>query len=102
MASKPEYQHLVNELMICCKEVFKEEWLDREPVLGNMWANINPKGGMNQPHIHPNSLLSGVYYVKSNPKAGRLKIYDPRPGAQIVMPKEKKVNLLNIYGEMKH
>jgi uncharacterized protein (TIGR02466 family) len=86
MASKPEYQLLVNELMIMCKDVFKEEWLDREPVLGNMWANINPKEGMNQPHIHPNSLFSGVYYVKSNPQAGRLKIYDPRPGAQIVMP----------------
>ena len=86
MASKPEYQPLVNELMIMCKDVFKEEWLDREPVLGNMWANINPKEGSNQPHIHPNSLFSGVYYVKSNPQAGRLKIYDPRPGAQIVMP----------------
>ena len=86
MASKPEYQPLVNELMIMCKDVFKEEWLDREPILGNMWANINPKDGMNQPHIHPNSLFSGVYYVKSNPQAGRLKIYDPRPGAQIVMP----------------
>jgi len=86
MASKPEYQPLVNELIIMCKDVFKEEWLDRKPVLGNMWANINPKEGSNQPHIHPNSLFSGVYYVKSNPQAGRLKIYDPRPGAQIVMP----------------
>ena len=86
MASKSEYDSLVNELMIMCKDVFKEEWLNRKPVLGNMWANINPKEGMNQPHIHPNSLFSGVYYVKSNPQAGRLRIYDPRPGAQIVMP----------------
>ena len=23
------------------EEIFKEEWLDREPRLGNMWANIN-------------------------------------------------------------
>ena len=90
MASKPEYQPLVNELMIMSKDIFKEEWLDREPVLGNMWANINPKEGSNQPHIHPNSLFSGVYYVKSNPQAGRLKIYDPRPGTQIVMPARKK------------
>jgi len=90
MASKPEYQPLVNELMIMSKDVFKEEWLDREPVLGNMWANINPKEGSNQPHIHPNSLFSGVYYVKSNPQAGRLKIYDPRPGVQIVMPVRKE------------
>ena len=90
MASKPEYQLLVNELIIMCRVMFKEEWLDREPVLGNMWANINPKDGMNQTHIHSNSLFSGVYYVKSNPQAGRLKIYDPRPGAQIIMPIRKK------------
>ena len=90
MATKPEYQPLINELMIMSKDVFKEEWLDREPILGNMWANINPKEGSNQPHIHPNSLFSGVYYVKSNPQAGRLKIYDPRPGAQIVMPVRKE------------
>ena len=90
MASKPEYQLLVNELIIMCRDMFKEEWLDREPVLGNMWANINPKDGMNQTHIHSNSLFSGVYYVKSNPQAGRLKIYDPRPGAQIIMPIRKK------------
>mgnify|MGYP003654545224 FL=1 len=90
MANKGEYQLLVNELNTMCKEVFNEEWLDREPVLGNMWANINPKDGMNQPHIHPNSLFSGVYYVKSNPQAGRLKIYDPRPGSQIVMPNRKQ------------
>ena len=89
MANKGEYQLLVNELNIMCKEVFNEEWLDREPVIGNMWANINPKDGMNQPHIHPNSLFSGVYYVKSNPNAGRLKIYDPRPGIQMVMPIRK-------------
>jgi uncharacterized protein (TIGR02466 family) len=93
MASKPEYQHLVNEIKIMCKDVFKEEWLDREPVLGNMWANINPKDGLNQPHIHPNSLFSGVYYVKSNPQAGRLRIYDPRPGVQIVMPIRKEGQL---------
>ena len=93
MASKPEYQHLVNEIKIMCKDVFKEEWLDREPVLGNMWANINPKDGLNQPHIHPNSLFSGVYYIKSNPQAGRLKIYDPRPGVQIVMPIRKEGQL---------
>ena len=86
----PVFKPLVDELFKMQHQVFKEEWLDREPILGNMWANINPKDGMNQPHIHPNSLFSGVYYVKSNPQAGRLKIYDPRPGAQIVMPNRRE------------
>ena len=89
MANKPEYQLLVNELFKMQQDIYEKEHLDRQPKLGNMWANINPPEGMNQPHIHPNSLFSGVYYVKSNPKAGRLKIYDPRPGAQINMPTRK-------------
>ena len=25
----------------CMQDIWKEEWLDREPILGNMWANIN-------------------------------------------------------------
>jgi len=89
MHTKPEYQILVNELFKMQQDIYEKEHLDRQPKLGNMWANINPPEGMNQPHIHPNSLFSGVYYVKSNPKAGRLKIYDPRPGAQINMPIRK-------------
>ena len=89
MHTKPEYSQLVTELMRMQKEIYDNEHLDRHAILGNMWANINPPGGMNQPHIHPNSLFSGVYYVKSQPKAGRLKIYDPRPGIQLIMPTRK-------------
>ena len=89
MGEKPEYQLLLTELIRMQQEVYEKEHLDRQPKLGNMWANINPPGGMNQPHIHPNALFSGVYYVQSNPKAGRLKIYDPRPGSQLNMPTRK-------------
>jgi uncharacterized protein (TIGR02466 family) len=89
MHQKPEYKLLVNELFKMQHEIYEQEHLDRQPKLGNMWANINPPGGMNQPHIHPNALFSGVYYIKSNPKAGRLKIMDPRPGVQFNMPARK-------------
>ena len=89
MQTKLEYKTLVDEIIIASKEVFKEEFLDREPVMGNMWANINPTGATNAPHIHPNSHFSGVYYINTNPKCGVLKIADPRPGAQSVMPIRK-------------
>ena len=92
MADKPEYQQLITELMKMQKEVYDNEHIDRHPRLGNMWANINPPDGMNQPHVHPNSLFSGVYYVKSQPKSGRLKIYDPRQGIQYSMPIRKPGN----------
>ena len=92
MANKPEYQQLVKELLKMQEEIFDNEHLDRSSRLGNMWANINPPGGMNQPHIHPNALFSGVYYIKSPVKSGRLKIYDPRPGVQFIMPIRKPGN----------
>ena len=92
MGNKPEYQLLVTELMRMQKEIYDNEHVDRYARLGNMWANINPPGGMNMPHIHPNALFSGVYYVKSQPNCGRLKIFDPRPGIQFNMPARKQGN----------
>ena len=35
-----------------------------------MWVNINKKGNFNRPHAHPDSFLSGVYYVDSDPING--------------------------------
>ena len=86
----PVFKPLVDELFKMQFEVFKEEWLDKEPVLGNMWANINPPGGYNAPHTHPNSLFSGVYYIKAPANSGKLVCNDPRPGVQTVMPTRKK------------
>jgi uncharacterized protein (TIGR02466 family) len=90
MHTKQEYKPLIDELFRMVYEVFNEEFLDGEPKLGNMWANINPPGGYNKPHIHPNSLFSGVYYVKTPPNSGRLICNDPRPGIQTCMPNRKK------------
>ena len=89
MHKMPVFKPLVNELFLMMNDIWKEEWLDREPMLGNMWANINPPGGYNRPHVHPNSLFSGVYYVKGNKESGTLSMNDPRPGVQTVMPSRK-------------
>ena len=72
------------------KDYYDQEHLDSEPVLGNMWANINPPGGMNRAHQHPNSLWSGVYYIKAPKNSGDLKIDDPRSSAAMVRPNQKK------------
>jgi len=86
----PVFRPLVDELFKMMNDVFKEEWLDRFPRLGNMWANINPPGGYNRPHVHPNSAYSGVYYIKTSPNCGELVCNDPRPGIQTCMPARRK------------
>ena len=89
MHLKSEYQQLVQELYKMQEEIYQEEWLDRKPKLGNMWANINYPGGYNRPHVHPNCLFSGVYYVKANKNSGVFVANDPRPGIQTIMPIRK-------------
>jgi len=88
-ASNKEFEPLINELYNMQNEIYQEEWLDRKPVLGNIWANLNPPGGYNRPHIHPNCLWSGVYYVKAIEDSGKLVCNDPRPGIQMNMPIRK-------------
>ena len=90
MHLKPEYKQLVQELYKMQEEIYQEEWLDRKPKLGNMWANINYLGGYNRPHVHPNCLFSGVYYVKANKNSGVFVANDPRPGTQTMMPARKQ------------
>jgi uncharacterized protein (TIGR02466 family) len=93
MHQKEEYKPLVDELFKMVHQVFSEEFLDDSPALGNMWANINYQGGYNKPHVHPNALFSGVYYVKTPPNSGQLVCNDPRPGIQTCMPNRKPVEI---------
>ena len=83
----PVFKPLVDELFKMQFEVFNEEHLDKEPMLGNMWANVNPPGGYNRAHLHPNCAWSGVYYVKTPKNCGGLKMKDPRTGAEMISPK---------------
>jgi uncharacterized protein (TIGR02466 family) len=50
------------------------------------WANVNPPGGRNSSHTHPNNFLSGVYYVATPASEGRIVFEDPRPQAYVMMP----------------
>ena len=93
MNQKEEYNPLTRELFNMQEEIYQKEHLSLKPVCGNMWANINGPGNFNRPHIHPNSLFSGVYWVKTPQKSGNLMVYDPRPGVQMTMPNRKEGKL---------
>ena len=89
MNELPEYKKLVDVLYEAQRTIYEQEHLDSEPYLGNMWANINPPGAMNRAHMHPNSLWSGVYYVKAPKNSGHLKVDDPRSVAAMSRPRQK-------------
>ena len=43
----------------------------------NMWININSLGSFNRPHIHQNSVFSGVYYVSTSGNDGNIVFQHP-------------------------
>ena len=91
MHERPEFKNLVSMLYACQKTIYEQEYYESEPVLGNMWANINPPGGMNRAHQHANSLWSGVYWIKTPKNCGQLKIDDPRSVASMIRPRQKDI-----------
>jgi uncharacterized protein (TIGR02466 family) len=50
------------------------------------WAIANPTHASNSTHNHPNSILSGVYYVQVPENSGNIFFTDPRPGSQMLIP----------------
>ena len=90
MHKKEEYKPLVEDLYKAQKIIYEKENYNLEPYLGNMWANVNSPGAYNRPHIHPNSLWSGVYYVKTPKNCGDLKIEDPTSIGLMTLPNRKE------------
>lgn len=48
--------------------------------VNSIWLNIMPPGAQHTAHIHPNSVISGTYYVQVPPGASSIKFEDPRLG----------------------
>lgn len=61
------------------------------------WANVHGRGGTNPLHIHPNNLLSGVYYLKVPPDSGDIVFADPRPQAGIIIPAVREHTPVNAF-----
>lgn len=66
------------------------------PKLNNCWAMANVRYATAKAHHHPNSVLSGVYYVRVPAGGGNIFFFDPRPGAQMLVPPYTQTNALNV------
>lgn len=51
-----------------------------------MWSNVHKSFSKHHIHNHPNSFLSGVFYVDIPNGAGDIFFKDPRNGSQVLVP----------------
>jgi uncharacterized protein (TIGR02466 family) len=54
--------------------------------LSSLWVNLMPKGCYHAFHFHPNSVVSGTYYVEVPIGGSPLRIEDPRAGLFMASP----------------
>jgi uncharacterized protein (TIGR02466 family) len=82
----PELQEFVAVVHDNIAEVARAYRIDTNQVgleLATCWAVVNEKMASGVLHCHPNSFLSGVYYVNTTEETGNIFFQDPRPGANM-------------------
>jgi len=61
----------------------------------DMWANVLKQHETHQPHTHSNNFLSGVFYLDADETTPGITFQDPRPGANVILPRKKFENTNN-------
>jgi uncharacterized protein (TIGR02466 family) len=55
-------------------------------VMSDCWVNIMPRQTAHGLHLHPNSIVSGTYYVRTPSRCAGLKFEDPRLSRMMAAP----------------
>ena len=66
---------------------------DQRLVVTQCWANKNPPGSKHHEHVHPNSILSGVFYLRQDKTLPPIQFQKSMQHAMKLNP--KKYNVLN-------
>lgn len=64
-------------MAVGCANYLGLDFQKADLVFQGMWANRNGPGDYNTSHIHPNSFLSGCYYIKVPENGGNIEFTDP-------------------------
>jgi uncharacterized protein (TIGR02466 family) len=82
----PNIGGLARQLTRHAASYAKESGLDRKPRLDSLWVNLLKTSGHHSGHIHPNSLISGTFYVEVPGGSGAIRFEDPRLPLMMAAP----------------
>ena len=84
----PAFAELGKQLTRHASEFARECAFDltRKPRLDSLWANLLKSGGQHSGHIHPNSIISGTFYVEVPKGSGDIRFEDPRLPLMMAAP----------------
>ena len=64
--------------------------LARKPRLDSLWANLLMGGGQHSGHVHPQSIVSGTFYVEVPAGSGAIRFEDPRLPLMMAAPTRRE------------
>lgn len=74
----PELKRIYRFVNNCVIEYFTEVYAPNTkvmPYVTQSWANFTEKGQYHHKHEHPNSFISGVFYLSADPKLDKIYFY---------------------------
>ena len=79
-----------------CGGILNEEGYKNQKIeITQMWANKQVDSSVHPPHTHANSILSGIYYLKTTDNTSGTQFFDPRAQAKVMIPRRDNQNMLN-------
>lgn len=85
----PPFQELVSVIDPHVADYARAADMDlgkRRLVADSIWLNVLEPGGHHAPHIHPNAVVSGTYYVEVPEGASAIRFEDPRLPLMMAAP----------------
>jgi len=98
LQNAPELKELCSYVLKLCDQIADIQTLIRKELyITSMWANVAKSESYYHPqHIHPNSYLSGIVYIKGPKQCAGTMFHDPRPAVQVLEPDYKTSSILNM------
>ena len=83
----PEFETLWSMIDRSVNHFHEQQGLIGNVYISSMWFNVNYHGSSNSPHTHPNSIWSGVYYIKTPENCGSIGFLNPNVSQAWIIPK---------------
>tara|TARA_R110001592_G_scaffold255352_1_gene518902 strand:- start:55 stop:624 length:570 start_codon:yes stop_codon:yes gene_type:complete len=70
---------IMNNIKIKCKIFAKDNGFYFKNIITESWFNIQGKGSILKEHTHPNSLISGILFIKTDKHSSNIYFHNPNP-----------------------
>jgi uncharacterized protein (TIGR02466 family) len=88
LQNRTSMKSFCDEILNKTEFIFNDLGLIRDShYISNMWFTVSkPSNRQHNRHVHPNCLLSGVFYVKAPTGCASTNFYNPNPAQEMIRP----------------